>query len=58
MISPDHALLMARYNHWQNGFFYEAADALEDKQRNEDRGAFSDRCIPRLRTFFGRTAFG
>ncbi len=40
MISPIHALLMARYNHWQNGLLYEAADALDDKQRNEDRGAF------------------
>ena len=31
---------MASYNRWQNGSIYEAADALDEKQRNEDRGAF------------------
>ena len=40
MISPDHAQLMARYNRWQNGSIYKAADGLEEFQRTEDRGAF------------------
>ena len=31
---------MARYNRWQNGSIYAAADGLTDAQRNEERGAF------------------
>lgn len=40
MISPEHASLMARYNRWQNGSIFKAADALTDAERREDRGAF------------------
>jgi hypothetical protein len=58
MISTTHVQLMASYNRWQNGSIYEAADALDEKQRNEDRGAFLDRCIRRLRIFIGQTVFG
>jgi uncharacterized damage-inducible protein DinB len=31
---------MARYNRWQNGSIYAAADGLTDAQRKEERGAF------------------
>jgi len=40
MISPGYAILMARYNAWQNGRLYEAAGRLSDDQRRQDRGAF------------------
>jgi uncharacterized damage-inducible protein DinB len=40
MISPEHAQLMARYNRWQNGSLYGAADGLGDAARRQDRGAF------------------
>ena len=40
MISTDHLRLMARYNRWQNGLIYAAADTLSDEQRKQDRGAF------------------
>lgn len=40
MITPAHAQLMARYNHWQNQSLYTAADQLSDAQRKEQRGAF------------------
>ncbi len=40
MISPDYVRLMARYNAWQNGSIYGAADRLTPAQRQEDRGAF------------------
>lgn len=40
MITPDFAMMMARYNRWQNHSLYAAADTLTDAQRNEDRGAF------------------
>jgi uncharacterized damage-inducible protein DinB len=40
MITPAHAQLMARYNRWQNGSLYTAADTLTDVQRKENRGAF------------------
>ena len=40
MISPDYVRLMARYNSWQNGSLYGAADALSDAARREVRGAF------------------
>jgi len=40
MISPAHAQLMARYNRWQNGSVYAAADLLTEAQRTEHRGAF------------------
>ena len=32
--------MMARYNAWQNGSIYGAADGLTDEARREDRGAF------------------
>ena len=40
MITPDYVRLMARYNSWQNGSLYAAADALSDAARREVRGAF------------------
>ena len=40
MITPDYVRLMARYNSWQNGSLYAAADALSDAARREERGAF------------------
>jgi len=40
MITPEYVHLMARYNSWQNGSLYGAADALSDAERREDRGAF------------------
>ncbi len=40
MITPDHVQLMARYNRWQNGSIYAAADTLTEAQRREARGAF------------------
>ncbi|PWB81911.1 MAG: damage-inducible protein DinB [Methylocystaceae bacterium] len=40
MITPAFAQKMARYNRWQNGSLYAAADALSDEARRADRGAF------------------
>lgn len=40
MISPTHAMLMARYDCWQNESLYDAANALSETQRPEDRGVF------------------
>ena len=40
MITPEHVRQMARYNRWQNGSIYGAADTLTDAQRREARGAF------------------
>ena len=40
MISTEHARLMARYNQWQNGSLYAAADTLSDAERRKERGAF------------------
>lgn len=40
MISISHVSLMARYNRWQNGSLFTAADNLTEKQRRENRGAF------------------
>ena len=40
MISTTHTELMARYNRWQNGWLYQSADALDEQQRSEGRGAF------------------
>jgi len=40
MITPSFATTMARYNHWQNGNLYTAADTLPDEARRVDRGAF------------------
>ncbi len=40
MISPEHIRQFARYNRWQNGSLYAAADTLTDAQRREQRGAF------------------
>lgn len=40
MIDPTYVRTMARYNRWQNGNLYAAADALSDEARRQDRGAF------------------
>lgn len=40
MISTDYARTMARYNQWQNGSLYAAADTISDAARRENRGAF------------------
>ena len=40
MISPAHARAMARYNRWQNGSLYTAADGLDEAERKRDRRAF------------------
>ncbi|WP_308915997.1 DinB family protein [Jannaschia sp. LMIT008] len=39
MIEPAYARTMARYNRWQNRSLMDAADALDDVARWEDRGA-------------------
>jgi uncharacterized damage-inducible protein DinB len=40
MITPCFVTTMARYNQWQNGSLYAAADTLADEARRVDRGAF------------------
>jgi uncharacterized damage-inducible protein DinB len=40
MPSPDFALIMARYNLWQNKSLTDAASSLTDPERRQDRGAF------------------
>ncbi|MBF9031490.1 damage-inducible protein DinB [Rhodobacterales bacterium HKCCE3408] len=40
MISPAYCQTMARYNAWQNGSIFRAADVLSVEARREDRGAF------------------
>lgn len=40
MITPAFAQKMARYNRWQNGSLYTAADVLSEEARRADRGAF------------------
>lgn len=40
MIDPTCVRTMARYNQWQNGSLYTAADTLPDEARRQDRGAF------------------
>ena len=40
MISNEFVKTMARYNQWQNGSIFGAADGLSDKARKLDRGAF------------------
>lgn len=40
MITPDYLRRMARYNRWQNGSIFGAADTLSDADRRADRGAF------------------
>ncbi|MCP8940610.1 DinB family protein [Alsobacter sp. SYSU M60028] len=40
MIDVDFPRLMARYNRWQNGNLFGAADALSDAQRRQDLAAF------------------
>lgn len=40
MISADHVRLMAKYNRWQNGSVYGAAELLSEEQRQADKGAF------------------
>lgn len=39
-ITPEYALTMARYNHWQNQNLLTAASTLSDAERAADRGAF------------------
>lgn len=40
MITSEFARTMARYNRWQNGNHYGAADTLSEAARRQDRGAF------------------
>ncbi len=40
MISQSHVSMMARYNRWQNGCLFAAADTLDAAARDLDRGAF------------------
>lgn len=40
MITTEFLERMARYNRWQNGSIYGAADTLSDAERRADRGAF------------------
>lgn len=40
MISSDFVQQMARYNRWQNGLMYAAANSLNDAKRRQDCGAF------------------
>jgi uncharacterized damage-inducible protein DinB len=40
MFTPDACLTFARYNRWQNGSLYAAADALPEAERQRNRGAF------------------
>lgn len=40
MISAEYCRLMSRYNTWQNTSLVTAADALTERARHEDRGAF------------------
>jgi uncharacterized damage-inducible protein DinB len=40
MPSPDFALIMARYNLWQNENLVDAASQLSDQDRRQERGAF------------------
>ncbi len=40
MITPAFLQYMARYNRWQNGSIYGAADGLDDAARKKERGAF------------------
>lgn len=40
MLGTDYVRTMARYNRWQNGSLYGAADGLPPEARRADRGAF------------------
>ena len=40
MITADYCRTMARYNRWQNGSLYGAADGIGEPARRENRGAF------------------
>lgn len=40
MTNPDYALIMARYNRWQNRNLLAAADRIGAEARAQDRGAF------------------
>lgn len=40
MITTSYVRTMARYNAWQNGLIYDAADTLDDTVRRAERGAF------------------
>ena len=39
-MTPEYALVMARYNRWMNDKLYAVAERLVDAERKEDRGAF------------------
>ncbi len=40
LVVPEYVHTMARYNSWQNTSLYNAAAALPDGERHQDRGAF------------------
>lgn len=40
MIDREYAITMATYNRWMNAKLYDAAAALSDAERREDRGAY------------------
>lgn len=40
MITRKYLQTFARYNRWQNGAIFAAADSLSDEDRRQDRGAF------------------
>lgn len=40
MISNEYLRMMARYNRWQNGWLFQAADNLPDHERRKDRAGF------------------
>ena len=40
MIDPAYVQTMARYNRWQNGNLYGAANMLSDDERRQNRSAF------------------
>ena len=40
MISPEHIVMMARYNSWQNDSVVAVADELNDEERGRERDAF------------------
>jgi uncharacterized damage-inducible protein DinB len=39
-MTPEYALVLARYNRWMNDKLYAVAEKLTDAERKQDRGAF------------------
>ncbi len=39
-MNPDYAIMMARYNAWQNESLFACVETLSDAERRKDRGAF------------------